>query len=324
MKINSLLITGGAGFIGSHVTERFCQEFPDARIAVLDKMTYSADFDYIAETLKAGHRRLFVGDICDFDLCQRLVRDVDCVVHLAAESHVDNSFGNSLQFTLSNTLGTHTLMEACRIAKVPPRIIHVSTDEVYGEALGKPFVETSILNPTNPYSASKASAEMVVNSYSYSFNLPVIVVRGNNIFGIRQYPEKIIPKFCLQTMLGKKMTLHGAGDNLRHYLAVEDFADALVLLVQKGTIGEIYNIGSEEEYSNRQIAEMICRHFGKDPEKAITHIRNRPFNDARYSIDLSKINRLGWSSTRTLADGLPAVADWYQANKHRFSEVEEL
>ena len=323
MKLNSILITGGAGFIGSHVVERICEALPESRIAVLDKMTYAADIDNIATLIHPQHRRLFVGDVCDFDLCRRLTNHVDCVIQLAAESHVDNSFGNSLQFTLSNTLGTHTLMEACRINRVP-LVIHVSTDEVYGEALTTSFSENSILNPTNPYSASKASAEMIVNSYRYSFDLPVIMVRGNNIFGIRQYPEKIIPKFSLQMLVGKRMTLHGTGEYRRRYLAAEDFADAMILLLTKGKIGEVYNIGSEEEYSNHQIAEMICRHFHHDPKESITFVRNRPFNDARYAVDWSKIAALGWHPTRSLKAGLPAVAEWYRSNINRYEDALEL
>ena len=322
MKFDRILITGGAGFIGSHVVERICREFPESRIAVLDKMTYAADLDNVAAALAPRHRRLHVGDVCDLDLCCRLTRRVDCVIHLAAESHVDNSFGNSLRFTHSNTLGTHTLMEACRINQVP-LVLHVSTDEVYGETLDAPFAEESILNPTNPYSASKASAEMLVNSYRYSFGLPVIIVRGNNIFGARQYPEKIIPKFILQSLVGDPLTIHGDGSNRRHYLAVEDFAEALVRLLHQGSTGEIYNIGTLDEHTNLEVARMICAHFDRDPGQWITFVADRPFNDARYAVDFSKIQKLGWDPTTRLDSRIAVLVQWYREHLFRYEEAME-
>ena len=316
----NMLVTGGAGFIGSHVAERLIEQFPEAGVTIFDKMTYSADQENLAGILKRGQRRLVVGDVCDFDMCSRLTRGIDWVVHLAAESHVDNAFGNSLQFTRSNILGTHTLLEACRLNAVP-LVIHVSTDEVYGEIREGAFDEENILNPTNPYSASKAGAEMIVNSYRYSFKLPIITVRANNIFGIRQYPEKIIPKFCVQALAGRMLTVHGNGENRRHYLAVEDFADALVLLLRKGQVGEIYNVGSDEEYSNLEVAEMICGYFGKNVRNSIEFVADRAFNDIRYATDSSKIGSLGWRPHRFLKDHIGEIAEWYRANLHRYIDL---
>src|SRR5882757_7732749 len=254
--MKNILITGGAGFIGSHVVERMMREYPDANIYILDKMTYAADIRNLDGLLDWQRCHLIVGDLTDFDLCSRVTKDVDCVLHVAAESHVDNSFGNSLQFTRSNTLGTHSLLEACRINGTP-RIIHVSTDEVYGEIAEGVHSEKDLLNPTNPYSASKAGADMMAISYIHSFKQPIIIVRGNNIFGIRQYPEKIIPRFSLLALQGHKLTLHGSGRNRRRYLAVEDFTDALALLLESGKVGEIYNVGTDHEYENVDIARMI-------------------------------------------------------------------
>jgi len=178
--VRTILITGGAGFIGSHFTKALADAYPDHRIIVLDKMTYAADVSYIQPLLDRNRVQLVIGDICDFDTCRKLLQDCDLVVHAAAESHVDRSFHSSILFTHTNALGTHTVMEACREARVP-RIIHVSTDEVYGEVLAGEVDENGEMNPTNPYSASKAAAEMIVNGYRHSFNLPVVVVRANNV-----------------------------------------------------------------------------------------------------------------------------------------------
>lgn len=320
--MDNILITGGAGFIGSHVTELIVTEFPDARIVILDKMTYAADERNLAGVLDGDRRSLKQGDICDFELCTALTQDVDCIIHMAAESHVDNAFGNSLEFTRSNTLGTHTLLEAARLNDVP-LFVHVSTDEVYGEIHEGAFDEGSMLNPSNPYSGSKASAEMIVNSYKHSFKSPVIVVRSNNIFGIRQFPEKIIPKFAMQALTGRKMTLHGDGSNRRRYLEAQDFALALVLLVREGGIGEIYNVGSEEEYANIDIAKMICAHFGLDAEKNIEFIPDRPFNDSRYSVDFTKIGKMGWRPERKFKEELPTILAWYEENRDRYAPLFE-
>lgn len=323
MEYRRILVTGGAGFIGSHVVDRVCQAFPNSDVWILDKMTYAADFGNISQVLAVPNHRLFVGDVCDLALCKRLTKDTDCVIHLAAESHVDNSFGNSMQFTLSNALGTHTLMEACRINHVP-RIIHVSTDEVYGEILGDACREDAVLNPSNPYSASKASAEMLVRSYRHSFKLPVLMVRGNNIFGIRQFPEKIIPRFILKSLKGQKLTIHGTGKNSRHYLHTADFVNALVLLLEKGVEGEVYNVGSYDEFTNLEVARMICDHFGRPVEEFITFVPDRPFNDARYAVNFDKLSALGWQPGEHLPGWIAILADWYAANVHRYENNAEL
>lgn len=319
--MHNILITGGAGFIGSHVVEEMRKQFPEARLVILDKMTYAADIRNMDGSLDWDRCRLVVGDLCDFDLCQRVTRDVDCVVHVAAESHVDNSFGNSLQFTRSNTLGTHSILEACRINGVK-RIIHVSTDEVYGEIEQGAHTETDILTPTNPYSASKAGADLIAISYVHSFKLPLTIIRSNNIFGIRQYPEKLIPKFTLLGLAGKKLPMHGTGKNRRRFLAVEDFAAAISLLLRNGAPGEIYNAGTDEEYSNLEVAEMICNVLGLRISEALTFVQDRPFNDSRYALDSSKIRKLGWSPSRSLKTRLPEVVKWYESHFSRFNQIE--
>jgi dTDP-glucose 4,6-dehydratase len=316
--VSKIVITGGSGFIGSHVAERVRKEFPDSKIVILDKMTYAADIDNISHLLDRHATRLVVGDVCDLNLCRDVLYGADLLIHLAAESHVDNSFGDSLLFTKTNALGTHTLLEACRINEVP-KIIHISTDEVYGEVLVGEVDETEVLSPTNPYSASKACAEMLVMGYMKSFKLPVIKIRANNIIGIRQYPEKLVPRCCLSLIRGEKIPMHGDGKYIRHYLAVEDFVDSLMLLLNKGIIGEAYNIGSNEEYTNLEIATMICQEFGSILEDSMEFVADRPFNDQRYSVSVAKIEALGWKTRRSLKDEIPKLVEWYKANEYRYN-----
>lgn len=315
--MKKIVITGGAGFIGSHIVDEFAEVYPDAFITVLDKMTYAADVQNVMHHLEKKNFRLMVGDIRDMHTCLQAVSGADLVIHAAAESHVDNSFGNSIEFSKTNVEGTHCLMEACRQAGVP-KIIHVSTDEVYGEIVEGAAHEDSPFLPTNPYSASKAAAEMIINSYKKSFNLPVIIVRSNNIFGVRQYPEKIIPKFITLLAQGKKLTMHGSGKNRRHFLAARDLTKALVVLVKQGKIGEAYNIGTTQEFENIAVAHMLCELFGVDPDQYITYIEDRPFNDARYAVVWDKISALGWKPTVELKDQLAAMAKWYVSNLERY------
>lgn len=316
--MKKIVITGGAGFVGSHIVDEIVAVYRDSKIIVLDKMTYAADVTNVMHHITNNRIRLMVGDICDLNTCAEAVKGADLVIHAAAESHVDNSFGNSLPFSQTNVLGTHTLMEACRMHGVP-KIIHFSTDEVYGEIKVGEASETHMLKPTNPYSASKAAAEMIIQGYLQSFKLPVVIIRANNIYGIRQFPEKIIPKFLLLMMQGEKLTLHGNGKNSRHFVAAQDIARAVTLLIDKGVIGEIYNIGSEQEYENIQVAHQICALFNVSPEQYITYIDDRPFNDARYAVNWDRIKSLGWSTKNQVMDDLPKMAQWYMEQFERFT-----
>ena len=275
---NKIIITGAAGFVGSHVYDHFSGIYPKAEIIILDKMTYAADIRNIPNIMSISNHMLVVGDVADLDVCLRVTKNADLVIHLAAESHVDNSFGNSMIFTKSNTLGTHVLMEACKRNNVK-KIIHVSTDEVYGENTKGIFLEDDELNPTNPYSAAKAGAEMLVKSYFKSFNLPIVTVRANNIYGIRQFPEKIIPRFSLRALKGFPLEVHGNGSNLRHYLAASDFARALELVSIEGSCGEAYNVASETELSNLEMASLINSIVRPDNNE-INFTSDRPFNDS--------------------------------------------
>ena len=207
-------------------------------------------------------------------------------------------------------------MEACRLHNVE-RVIHVSTDEVYGERPEGKFTEEDALCPTNPYSATKAAGDMIINSYIKSFDIPVVTVRANNIYGTRQYPEKIIPRFVLRALNGLPLTLHGDGSNLRHYLSAIDFAEAVDVLITKGELGQIYNIASDREFSNREMADLIKLTVGDD-KVDIVHVNDRPFNDSRYAVDDSKIRRLGWSCNRNVTNDLPKIVEWYSNNFGRW------
>ncbi|MCI5059643.1 MAG: GDP-mannose 4,6-dehydratase [Alphaproteobacteria bacterium] len=318
--MKKIVITGGAGFIGSHVVDHFYEQYPESEIVVFDKMTYAADQRNLENCLSDPRVKLVVEDICHLERCVEILEGTDLLIHAAAESHVDNSFGNSMEFTRTNVVGTHALMEAAKRHAIP-KIIHVSTDEVYGEVLEGAVDERSNLYPTNPYSASKAAAEMVISGYIRSFRLPVTVVRANNIYGIRQFPEKIIPKFLLMLLRDKKLTLHGDGQNRRHYLSALDFAAALDLISQKWKPFEIYNIGTTEEYTNRELSEMLCALFDKNPEEHITYVKDRPFNDGRYALKWDHITNLGWRPQRSLKEDLPTIKAWYEKNADRYNDI---
>ena len=318
--MDKIVVTGGAGFAGSHIVDQICREFPEAEVTVFDRMTYAGDVRNIAHHLMHQRIRLIVGDVAHLDGCRRAIRGASLVIHAAAESHVDNSFGNSLEFTRTNVLGTHSLLEACRQERVP-RIVHVSTDEVYGEVITGAADENSLLRPTNPYSSSKAAAEMIIRGYVQSYQAPILTVRANNLYGIRQYPEKIIPRFVCHMLLGLPLPLHGNGLNRRHYLSAVDFAGAIALLSRSGQVGETYNIGTLEEYTNLEVASMIARQFDKKFEDVVHFVPNRPFNDARYSISWEKLATMGWKPKYRLADDLSQIADWYVQQLPRYSEL---
>jgi dTDP-glucose 4,6-dehydratase len=309
----NILITGGAGFIGSNFVRFMVEKYPESMIINYDKLTYASDLKNLQGIKDRKNYKFVKGDICDFKLLEKTLKNVDCVIHLAAESHVDNSIGNSLVFTMSNTYGTHVLLEASRLNKVK-KVIHVSTDEVYGDIETGSFKENDSLNPNNPYSASKAAAEMIVRSYYKTYKLPNIIVRGNNVYGQFQFPEKIIPRFITSLLEGKKVPLHGDGSNIRTYIYIKDFLNALDVVFNNGAYGEIYNIGTADEISNIELTKLILKKLNKD-QSYINFTTDRPFNDKRYSIDLTKISSLGWRQQYSLQQGLIETIEWYRQNK---------
>ena len=314
-RTKNILVTGGCGFIGSNFINLFYNRYPDINIINIDALYYCADVNNIHENIRNSDRySLIKGNICSADLLSHVLENyrIDTVIHFAAQSHVQTSFTDSLQYTQDNVVGTHTLLECCRKYDKIIRFIHVSTDEVYGESMldieENKKTEHSILCPTNPYAASKAAAESIVQSYIQSFKMPIIITRGNNVYGPNQYPEKVIPRFIQQLMNGEKITIQGDGSCVRGFLHVFDTVDAFIKILEKGKEGEIYNIGCDEdmEYSILSLAEMIYKNIAGDNlfKNNITFIEDRPFNDKRYYITNSKLKDLGWDITIQLEDGI--------------------
>ena len=314
-----IFITGAAGFIGSHLSEKLFDYFSKSQLILFDKITYAANKKYIKDLLNKKNVKFVHDDLLNLKVLEANLKNVDLAINVAAESHVDNSFGNSLIFTQTNTLGTHHFLEACRKQKVK-RIVHVSTDEVYGENLNKPFKENQSLNPTNPYSASKAGADMMVNAYKKSYKLNINTVRANNIYGTRQYPEKLISKTIYNLINNKKMTIHGKGDNYRYYLSVKDFCDGMLQIINNGKSQEIYNIASDKKYKVTDVIKMISEHLNKNYKKNVKHVNDRPFNDRIYRIDCNKLKKLNWRVKRDLKNDIPSIIDWYRNNKTLFKK----
>ena len=315
--IKKIFITGAAGFIGSHLAEKLFFNYNQSKFILYDKITYAANKSYLKKLLKHKNVKFVKEDLLNFKTLEKNLKNVDLAINLAAESHVDNSFGNSLKFSETNTLGTHYFLEASRKQKVK-RLIHVSTDEVYGENLGKPFKENQFLNPTNPYSASKAGADMMVNAYKKSYKLNIITIRANNIYGIRQFPEKLISKSIFNFLNKKKMTIHGKGNNYRYYLSVHDFCEGIVKIIEKGKNGEIYNIASEKKYKVIEVVKTIAHYLNVHFKKNTKFVTDRPFNDKIYKINCNKLKKLNWSTTRELKKDLPNICDWYKRNNKIF------
>lgn len=307
-----MLITGGAGFIGSNFARYMVKKYPEHQFTVFDKLTYAGNLENLVEIKDKPNYKFVRGDVCDLNFLTHILKEADVVFHLAAESHVDNSIGNSLEFTKTNALGTHVLMEAAHQNKIK-RFIHVSTDEVYGDITEGSFKEDAKLMPNNPYSASKAAAEMIVRGYYTTYKLPVIMTRGNNVYGPHQYPEKIISRFICNLLLDKKVPLHGEGKNVRTYIYVDDVSRALDTVFHKGEVGEVYNIGTQDEISNLELTRMLIKKLGKT-EEHILHVMDRPFNDRRYSLDLEKIMSLGWKQETGFEQGIDKTIDWYKQN----------
>lgn len=310
----NLLVTGGCGFIGSnfinwiHKSEKY-------NIVNFDVMYYCADEKNIEENIRnSSNYKLIKGNLCDINFLKYVVEEnkITHVVHFAAQSHVQNSFDDSLQFTNDNVLGTHTLLEVCRKYGKIERFIHVSTDEVYGESMldedEQHKTEHSVLCPSNPYAATKAGAELIAQAYYHSYKMPIIITRGNNVFGPNQYPEKLIPRFIKLLKEDKKVTIQGDGSCVRAFLHAEDTARAFEIILEKGSLGEIYNIGCDEgmEYSVLEVAKILIKMIKntENYDEWISWIADRPFNDKRYYISNQKLKNLGWEIKINFLDGL--------------------
>ena len=315
--MNKFFITGGAGFIGSHICEKIFTIYSNSQIVILDKLTYAGNLFFLKDIIKSKRIKFINADIIDYKKYDKYLKNSDVVINVAAESHVDRSFENSLLFTKTNTLGAHILIQKSFEYNIK-KIVHVSTDEVYGEIKTGSANELSQLNPTNPYSASKAAAEIIINSYRFFAKEKIITVRGNNIYGTRQFPEKLIPTCIYNLLTGKKININGDGSNVRCFLSVYDFIDAILLLIKKKTNG-IYNVGNHHEYRNLEVAKLICNLLEKDFKKEIKFVKDRPFNDKRYSIKTEKIKKIGWRPKKSLIKDLPYIISWYKKNLKLFN-----
>jgi dTDP-glucose 4,6-dehydratase len=314
----NILVTGGCGFIGSHFINYYFSRGKINKLVNIDAIYYCANENNILENIRRDPKYVFIkGNLCDMSLVENIIKEhkITHVIHFAAQSHVQNSFKDSIKFTQDNIVGTHILLEACRKYGKLEKFIHVSTDEVYGESMNS-ITEThktehSILCPTNPYAATKAGAELIAQSYNHSYKMPIIITRGNNVYGPNQYPEKLIPLFIKQLENNEKVTIQGKGTSVRAFLHVNDVVTAFETILEKGKIGEIYNIGCDEhmEYSVMDVAKMLIRFIKKteDYDEWIEYIEDRPFNDQRYYISNKKLTDLGWKIEVDFISGLRSM-----------------
>ncbi len=311
--MHKIIITGGCGFIGSHLSEYLHTVYKKSNIIIVDKITYAANKKNISSIIKSKRVKFIKEDICNFKKLLKITKKADLMIHVAAESHVDNSYNLNDNFIMTNVLGTKNVIECCKINKVK-KIIHVSTDEVYGEIYSSSFKEDSKFNPSNPYSSSKAAAEMIINGYIHSYNLPIVIIRANNIFGYRQHPEKLIAGCCWSFIKKKKFPIHGSGKQKRSFLYVGDFCEGIEKIIRKGKVREIYNIGSSFEYRNIDVIKLIAKVNGLNFKNYSFNVKDRPFNDFRYSINYNKIKTLNWRPKFKLEDKIIEINNWYKKN----------
>ena len=307
-----LLITGGCGFIGSNFIRHMLKKYPAYKIVNLDKLTYCGNLDNLRDIEKDKRYTFIKGDICDKKIVDRIMKNCDVAISFAAESHVDRSISNASDFIRTNVYGVYILLEAVKKYKIK-RFIHISTDEVYGSIEKGSFKETSALCPNSPYSAAKAGGDHLALAYYTTFKLPVIVTRSSNNFGPYQYPEKVIPLFITNLLENKKVPLYGDGMNVRDWLYVIDNCSAIDLVLHKGKIGEIYNIGGSFEIPNIELTKIILKLLGKT-DKIINYVSDRLGHDRRYSLDSTKIKKLGWQPSKNFNTAIKETINWYKNN----------
>ncbi len=310
----NLLITGGAGFIGSNFIRYILNQYPDYRVINLDKLTYSGNLENLRD-IENNPRYAFVkGDICDEKIVDRLVaRQPDAILNFAAETHVDRSIMSAQDFIRTDILGTQTLLEAAKKYSIQ-KYVQISTDEVYGSIKKGSFTEKSSLKPNSPYAASKTAADLMVRAYHKTFDLPVVITRSSNNFGPYQYPEKLIPLFATNLLEDKKVPVYGDGQQIRDWLYVMDNCQGIDYVLHYGQTGEIYNISSHNERTNLEITGIILEELDKD-EGCVEYVKDRPGHDRRYSLDSNKLRQLGWQPQYDFEEAMALTVQWYKDNK---------
>ena len=320
--MTTLLITGGAGFIGSCFIRHILNKYPSYKVINLDALTYCGNLANLKDVENNPKYRFVHGNICDKNLVRELISEADCVINFAAESHVDNSIKTPEVFIETNVQGTLNLLQACREIGIE-RYLQVSTDEVYGSLGATGYLyETTPLAPNSPYSASKASADMLVRAYKETYKLPTLITRCSNNYGPYQYPEKLIPFFISQLLKDEKVSVYGDGKNVRDWLYVYDHCEAIDVVLHKGRLGEVYNVGGHNEKTNIEITHLILNAMGKD-ESYIKFVEDRLGHDRRYAISNDKISsELGWSPKVDFENGIKMTIDWYLSNQDWIKSIE--
>ncbi len=319
--MKSILVTGGAGFIGSNFVRYMLDKYVDYRIIVLDALTYAGNRANLEDWEGDPRYFFYHGDICDETVVDNLMSNVDAVVNFAAETHVDRSIHAAGRFIDTDVRGTFVLLEAARKHEIE-RFIHISTDEVYGSIENGSFKESDPLMPNSPYAASKAGGDLLVRSYYVTYGVPAVITRSSNNYGPYQYPEKLIPLFVTNAIDDRSLPLYGDGKNVRDWIYVEDNCAAIDLVLHKGETGGIYNIGGGNERENVYITEKILQLLDK-PQSLIKPVKDRPGHDRRYSVDCSKIHQMGWKPAHSLDAGLKQTVEWYRNHEQWWRDIKE-
>jgi dTDP-glucose 4,6-dehydratase len=311
-----LLVTGGLGFIGSNFCRYILKKYPEYELINVDKMGIGANPANLRDVDEDKRYNFIKGDICNPQFMHKIITDVDAIVNIAAETHVDRSIADPYLFLLNNTIGTFTVLEAARKHRKKLRLVHVSTDEVYGQALKGSFTENDPPHPSNPYSASKAAADMFALSYHKTYGLNVSITRCTNNFGPCQLPEKLIPKTIIRALRNLPIPIYGLGTNIRDWIYVEDHCEAIDVVLRDGKAGEVYNVSAGNEISNIEIVKKILALLHK-PESLIAFVEDRPGHDVRYSLDSTKTQTtLGWQPKFSFTNSLESTVQWYVENEH--------